>query len=609
MATAREGIHQHLKVLWDSLYCNNENYKQSLQLLDEFMDTIDSARRHITCHKETQEANVERELFQKKKEDWYQTAIVYCLYVDLFNSDFEGLSQKLPYLKDFGVTCLWLLPMLDSPMKDCGFDIRDYYKIRRELLPESVRDAPIEEQIKCFRDFMSKAHAHGINVLIDIALNHTSEETEWFKKEKQEKADGASILPEDDYYIWSENPNRYPDVRIIFSDVCESNWEPVYGDSTEQKYYFHRFLANQPDLNYKNPKVLLQIADSFVFWLKQGVDAFRMDAIPMLWKQDETDCESLPQVHTVLKFFRSLIDYVSPNTMILAEACQQPKQVVQYFGNNDECHAAYHFPLIPRLFHSMAIQNKSPVQDVLSPDVTPDIPSHCAWFMFLRCHDELTIEMVPPNERKQIFDFYCRDEKWQFRQHCGVSARLADLLNYNPDLIRMAHSLLMSIIGTPIMFYGDEFAMTNDDDYYEEALKISGIYDTRNYNRGRLNNKWSHFEEKLEDKNSLTSLVHFDLKNKIKVRRQFDWLGKNLNVNVINVRDVHDQVCDHILAYERKSKDGELLLFVHNLKDAHTSFKMNHSISSQADLLGAEIDVQGDVYSLNAYGHLWLKIN
>jgi maltose alpha-D-glucosyltransferase/alpha-amylase len=230
-------------------------------------------------------------------------------------------------------------------MKDCGFDISNYRKIRNELLPQGVRESSVEDQFAYFRKFMAKAHSLGINVLIDIALNHTSEENEWFVTEKRKKADGAPIDPENDYYHWSETNDKYDQVRIIFSDVCDSNWEPVHGEGTEQRYYFHRFLANQPDLNYKNPKVLLEIADSFVYWLTQGVDAFRMDAIPMLWKQEGTECESLPQVHQVLKFFRAVIDHVSPHTAILAEACQQPHQVVKYFGENDECNAAYHFPV------------------------------------------------------------------------------------------------------------------------------------------------------------------------------------------------------------------------------------------------------------------------
>jgi len=612
-------VQSRLKELWQSLYGNNNNYNDSLQWLDEFISHVEETRDSIMRYKSRKSQHVEdeprNELFHIKSEGWYQKAVVYCLYVDLFNGDFEGLVEKLPYLQELGVTCLWLLPILDSPMKDGGFDIRNYHAIRRELLPSNVQDKSIEEQFKCFRKFVATAHALGINVLIDIALNHTSEENKWFVDEKKHKAEGAIIDVENDYYIWSDTPEKYDQVRIIFSDVCDSNWEPVHTENSSLKrYYFHRFLQNQPDLNYKNPKVLLNIAKAFVFWLSQGVDAFRMDAIPMLWKQEGTECESLPQVHTVLKFFRTLIDHVNPHTMILAEACQQPRQVVQYFGEDDECHAAYHFPLIPRLFHAMAIQDKKPVQQVLDPLITPDIPIHSAWFLFLRCHDELTLEMVPEEERKEIFNFYCRDEKWQFRQHSGVSARLADLCQQNPAWIKMAHSLLLTIIGTPILFYGDEFAMTNDDEYYEEALRVSGgIHDTRNYNRGRLNTRWKQYERDANNMETLTGLVYSDLKNKLRVRKQMDWLGKCSSVNVIDCKDAEGIVANNILAYERCTTN-DALLCVHNLRNSSSTIILPYDVEAGTDtkdLLNqyVEVDSERNMLKLDAYGHVWLRLD
>jgi maltose alpha-D-glucosyltransferase/alpha-amylase len=609
-----EMLTSRLQSLWESLYQHNNNYEESLPLLSQFISQIEDTREAISRHKSKQPQHAEDEpkdeLFHVKSEDWYQKAVIYCLYVDLFNGDFAGLEEKLVYLQQLGVTTLWLLPILDSPMKDCGFDIRDYNKIRKELLPENIRDSSTDDQFAFFRRFMSKAHALGINVLIDVALNHTSEENEWFVKEKALKADGAAIDSENDFYIWSECNDKYDQVRIIFSDVCDSNWERITGEGTDNpRYYFHRFLANQPDLNYKNPLVLLHIASVFVFWLRQGVDAFRMDAIPMLWKQEGTECESLPQVHTVLKFFRSVIDYVSPHTMILAEACQQPRQVVQYFGENDECHAAYHFPLIPRLFHAMAIQDKAPVQQILSPLVTPEIPSHCSWFLFLRCHDELTLEMVPESERREIFNFYCRNEKWQFRQHSGVSARLADLCNLNSDWIKMAHSLLLTIIGTPILFYGDEFAMQNDDDYYEEALLVSGgIHDTRNYNRGRLNTRWEMFEEEINKESSLSAIVHNDLKKKLQVRKQFEWLGKTCAVNVLDCKNKEGNVVNNILAYERTSGD-EGLVVVHNLSDRECDVVLPYPVASEKDLLDQDLQVENGMLRLKGYGHVWLRLS
>ncbi len=256
------------------------------------------------------------------------------------------------------------------------------------------------------------------------------------------------------------------------------------------------------------------------------------------------------------------------------------------------------------------MQDKAPVQQILSKSVTPDIPSHCAWFLFLRCHDELTLEMVPENERKEIFDFYCREDKWQFRQHSGVSARLADLCQLNPDWIRMAHSLLLTIIGTPILFYGDEFAMQNDEEYYEESLIVNGgIHDSRNYNRGRLNTKWTKFEEAIKDEKTLSAIVHHDLKQKLRVRSEFSWLGlPTTDVRILDLVDVHGTPKNNILAYERVYND-EGLLAVHNLSDKPCEVVLPYTFKVHKDLLDKPIHVENSNMTLPAYGHAWLKLD
>jgi len=264
----------------------------------------------------------------KIEEDWYKDAIVYALYVNLFNTDFNGLTEKLDYLKQLGVNCLWLLPILDSPMRDAGFDIKKYDRIRPDLLalPD---DASREEQETVFSGFLNEAHSRGIRVIFDIAINHSSDQHPWFL-ESQKSEDN----PFRDYYIWSKDRTLYGDARLLFKGIEGSNWEPL-GDSN----YFHRFFSFQPDLNYRNPDVLLAMSKNLLYWQQIGVDGFRADAIPYLWKEEGTNCENLPKTHTIVKFFRAILDYVQPGSLLLAEACQKPNEVVKYMGDGSIRHA------------------------------------------------------------------------------------------------------------------------------------------------------------------------------------------------------------------------------------------------------------------------------
>ena len=278
---------------------------------------------------------------------WYKDAVVYSLYANLFTNDFAGLTQKLDYLHELGINCIWLLPVLDSPMRDAGFDISDYYQIRADLLDKSGKSA--DQQV--FRQFLAEAHKKGIRVIFDISMNHTSDEHPWFIEASKSKDN-----PYRNYYIWSKDTNLYQDARIIFKGIESSNWE-----KKGEEYFFHRFFNFQPDLNYRNPQVLLEMCQILHFWQVAGVDGFRADATPYIWKVDGTDCENLTETHLVVKFFRAMLNYFKPGTLLLAEACQQPAKVVEYMGNGDECHAAYHFPLMPRIYKSSAMQNGKPI--------------------------------------------------------------------------------------------------------------------------------------------------------------------------------------------------------------------------------------------------------
>jgi maltose alpha-D-glucosyltransferase / alpha-amylase len=408
--------------------------------------------------------------------EWYKDAVVYSLYVDLFNKDFKGLTERLDYLQDLGVNCLWLLPVLDSPMRDAGFDISDYRKIRKDLagLGESATDEEVDE---LFTGFLAEAHRRGIRVIFDIATNHISDQHPWFREARKSKDN-----PYRDYFIWSKDGKEYPEARIIFYGIEESNWKKD-GD----EYYFHRFFDFQPDLNYKNPKVIIEMARNLLFWMQRGVDGFRADAIPYIWKEEGTACENHPKTHAVVKFFRAVIDLVRPNTLLLAEACQKPNEVVKYFGNGDECNAGYHFPLMPQIFKSVALGSYEPIANTLSLDVTPVIPDGAQWFTFLRCHDELSLELVYVTEadRKYIHDSYCLRPEWDFRLGQGISARLAELMQRDPARIGLIFSIMLTLPGTPVVYYGDEFGKLNDEKYYQEMKIVVGKDDTRFLVRGR----------------------------------------------------------------------------------------------------------------------------
>ncbi len=375
---------------------------------------------------------------------WYKDALIYELHVRAFHDsdgdgvgDFPGLVEKLDYLQDLGITALWLLPFYPSPLRDDGYDIADYNSIN-----------PVYGSLDDFRLFLDEAHRRGLRVITELVINHTSDQHPWFCRARRAPAGS----PERDFYVWSDTPEKYREARIIFKDFEPSNWtwDPVAG-----AYFWHRFFHHQPDLNFDNPAVHEAVLGALDFWLALGIDGLRLDAIPYLYERSGTNCENLPETHAFLKKLRKHVDEKFKNRMLLAEANQWPEDAVAYFGAGDECHAAFHFPVMPRLFMGIRMEDRLPIIDILQQ--TPSIPETCQWATFLRNHDELTLEMVTDEDRDYMYRVYAQDP--QARINFGIRRRLAPLLENYRGKIELMNGLLFSLPGTPVIYYGDEIGM------------------------------------------------------------------------------------------------------------------------------------------------------
>ncbi len=387
----------------------------------------------------------ERNRFQADLDPlWYKDAIIYELHVRAFKDssgdgvgDFRGLAEKLDYIRDLGVTAIWLLPFYPSPLRDDGYDIADYKNVHHAY--GSLRD---------FKYFLREAHERGLQVITELVMNHTSDQHPWFQRAR--RAPPGS--PVRDFYVWSDTPDKYREARIIFKDFESSNWswDPVAG-----AYYWHRFYAHQPDLNYDNPRVREAMYDVLDFWLEMGVDGLRLDAVPYLYEREGTNCENLPETYEELKRLRRHVDAKYHARMLLAEANQWPEDAVAYFGQGDACNMAFHFPLMPRMFMATRMEDRYPIIDILNQ--TPPIPENCQWALFLRNHDELTLEMVTDEERDYMYRTYATDP--QARINLGIRRRLAPLLNNDRRTIELMNGLLFSLPGTPVIYYGDEIGM------------------------------------------------------------------------------------------------------------------------------------------------------
>ncbi len=375
---------------------------------------------------------------------WYKDAVIYELHVKTFHDsdgdgigDFRGLIAKLDYLQELGVTAIWLLPFYPSPLRDDGYDIADYFDVN-----------PNYGTLADFRSFLDAAHSRGLRVITELVINHTSDQNPWFQKARK----AAPGSPERDFYVWSDTPEKYQEARIIFKDFETSNWT---WDPVAKAYYWHRFYAHQPDLNFDNPSVHQAVEKVLDFWLAMGVDGLRLDAVPYLYEREGTNCENLPETHAYLKKLRAHLDQKFPGRMLLAEANQWPEDAVAYFGDGDESHMNFHFPLMPRMFMSLQMEDRFPIIDIL--DQTPPVPESCQWAMFLRNHDELTLEMVTDEERDYMWRVYANDP--HARINLGIRRRLAPLVGNSRRKIELLNTMLLSMPGTPIIYYGDEIGM------------------------------------------------------------------------------------------------------------------------------------------------------
>jgi maltose alpha-D-glucosyltransferase/alpha-amylase len=374
---------------------------------------------------------------------WYQRAVFYEVAVrGFFDSDgdgfgdFRGMQQRLDYLEWLGIDCLWLLPFYQSPLRDGGYDISDFYTV----LPESgvVDDVDV---------FLDEAHRRGIRVIADMVMNHTSDLHPWFQESRDDRTN-----PKADWYVWSDDSERWPDARVIFVDSEPSNWT---WDPQREQFYWHRFFHHQPDLNYDNPEVAEAMLDVVRFWLSLGLDGFRLDAVPYLFERAGTNGENLPETHEYLRRIRKTVDAEYPGRVLLAEANQWPSDVVDYFGNDDECHMCFHFPLMPRMFMAVRKEQRHPITEILAQ--TPEIPDGCQWGIFLRNHDELTLEMVTDEDRDYMYSEYATDPRMKL--NLGIRRRLFPLLDNDESLAELFHAMLFSMPGSPVMYYGDEIGM------------------------------------------------------------------------------------------------------------------------------------------------------
>jgi maltose alpha-D-glucosyltransferase / alpha-amylase len=381
--------------------------------------------------------------FSAPQSRWYQTAVFYEILVRGFfdgngdgTGDLSGITAKLDYLNWLGVDCLWLLPFYQSPLRDGGYDISDFWTI----LPEygDLADAV---------QLVEEAHKRGIRVIADLVMNHTSDEHPWFLESRLDRTN-----PKADWYVWRDDDAEYGDARVIFVDAEKSNWT---FDAQRGQFYWHRFFSHQPDLNYDNPEVADTMIDVCRYWLDIGLDGFRLDAVPYLYEREGTNCENLPETHDFLRRLRKEVDALYPGRVLLAEANQWPEDVVEYFGKGDECHMCFHFPVMPRMFMAIRREQRYPISEILGR--TPEIPEGCQWGIFLRNHDELTLEMVTDEERDYMWAEYAKDPR--MKRNIGIGRRLAPLVDNDRRVAELLHALLFSFPGSPVLYYGDEIAM------------------------------------------------------------------------------------------------------------------------------------------------------
>jgi maltose alpha-D-glucosyltransferase/alpha-amylase len=486
---------------------------------------------------------------------WFRRSVFYEILVRGFydgnddgTGDIAGITAKLDYLQWLGIDCIWLLPFYHSPLRDGGYDISDFFTI----LPEYGTLADAVELVE-------QAHKRGMRIVADLVMNHTSDQHPWFQESRQNRTN-----PKADWYVWSDDDQRWPEARVIFIDAEKSNW--TY-DSLRGQYYWHRFFSYQPDLNYDNPEVSDMMLDVVRFWLDIGLDGFRLDAVPYLFERDGTDGENLGETHEYLKRIRKEVDFAFPGKVLLAEANQWPEDVVDYFGSGDECHMCFHFPVMPRMFMSVRREQRYPVTEILAR--TPSIPEGCQWGIFLRNHDELTLEMVTDEERDYMYSEYAKDPR--MKRNLGIGRRLAPLVENDRRIGELLHALLFSFPGSPVLYYGDEIGMGDniylgDRDSVRTPMQWSP---DRNAGFSRADfaqlylpplmdpvygYQASNVEAELRN---TSSLLHW-MKRMLEVRKQHPVFGTGR----FEVSPVENP---SVLAYIRTGDDGDIVLCVCNL--------------------------------------------
>jgi maltose alpha-D-glucosyltransferase/alpha-amylase len=541
---------------------------------------------------------------------WYKDAVIYELHVRAFQDsngdgigDFAGLLSRLDYLQDLGVTCLWLLPFFPSPLRDDGYDIANYVDVN-----------PAYGTLDDFKQFLDAAHQRNMQVMIELVINHTSDQHPWFQRARRAPT-GSS---ERDFYVWSPSDQLYKEARIIFSDTEKSNWT---WDEQAKAYYWHRFFSHQPDLNFDNPAVLEEILKAMRFWLDMGVDALRMDAIPYLVERDGTSCENLPETHVIIKKIRAAIDAEYTNRLILAEANQWPADVRPYFGDGDECHMAFHFPLMPRIYMALRQEDRLPITDIMAQ--TPAIPDTCQWGLFLRNHDELTLEMVTNDERDYMYLAYSSDPR--MRINVGIRRRLAPLLDNNRGRIELLNSLLFSFPGTPIFYYGDEIGM-GDNIYLGDRNGVrtpmqwtgdrnagfSRAVPARLYAPVIMDPIWGYqavnVEAQLSDQ---SSLLHWT-RNMIALRKLFKVFGRGTQQFLA---PDNRKVLAYLRQYHDESGNSETVLCVANLSRfaQPATLDLSHFAGMvPVEMLGyvtfPSIDETPYAITLAPYSFLWLEL-
>ncbi|MBI2868872.1 MAG: maltose alpha-D-glucosyltransferase [Chloroflexi bacterium] len=535
---------------------------------------------------------------------WYKDAIIYELHVRSFYDgngdgigDFPGLTRRLDYLRDLGIDCIWLLPFYPSPLKDGGYDISDFCGVH-----------PDYGTLDDFQNFLDEAHRRGLRVFADLVVNHTSSQHPWF-----EEARANPDSPKRSYYVWNDTPDRYQDARIIFLDTEESNWTL---DPVANKYYWHRFFSHQPDLNYDNPEVQEAMSQTTFFWLDRGLDGLRCDAVPYLYEREGTSCENLPESHAYFRELRRRIDARYTDKVLLAEANQLPDDVRHYFGRGDEFHMAFHFPLMPRIFMALARENRQPIIDVIVR--TPPIPETCQWGLFLRNHDEVTLEMVTELQRAYMWYTYAADPR--MRLNLGIRRRLAPLVDNDRRKIELLSSILLTMPGTPIIYYGDEIGMGDnvylgDRNGVRTPMQWSGDRnagfspaDPERLHLPVISDPVYGYQSVNADVQSrLPSSLLNTMKRLIAARKRLPVFGRG-SIEFLKPRN------SRILAYLRRHA-SENVLAVHNLADSPQPVELDlarYQGAVPVEMLGGtrfpRVKDQPYVLTLAPYGYYWFHL-